>query len=60
MLYRIYFRHGDTKEESAREVEAVGEIYRVCDDHGRIIFGEPYPPKPVFFPPQGKEPGAYG
>ncbi|HDY86927.1 MAG TPA: hypothetical protein ENH82_02290 [bacterium] len=59
MLYRIYFRHEDTKEESAREVEAVGEIYRVCDDHGRVVFGKPYPKKD-FAPPWGtSEPGAY-
>ena len=60
MWYRIYFRHDDTGEESVREVEATGLIYRVCDDHGRVVFGEPFPPKEVFVPSiAGREPHAY-
>ena len=45
MRYRIYFRHDDTGEESVREVEADGFAYRICDDHGRVVFGEPWPKK---------------
>ena len=60
MRYRIYFRHDDTKEENVREIEAVGFIYRVCDDHGRVIFGEPESKQPVFTPTiSGREPGYY-
>ena len=60
MRYRIYFRHNETGEENVREVEATGAIYRVCDDHGRIIFGEPEPKKDyIIFPSQGREPAYY-
>lgn len=59
MKYRIYFRHDDTKEESVREIEAIGMIYRVCDDHGHVVFGEPEPKKGLVFPMQGREPSYY-
>lgn len=60
MRYRIYFHHDDTDKKVVREVEADGLIYRVCDDHGRIIFGEPEPEKDyIVFPSQGREPAAY-
>ena len=60
MRLRIYFRHGDTGEESAREVEADGMPYRICDDHGRVIFGEPWPIKETFVPSiGGREPDYY-
>jgi len=60
MWYRIYFRHDGTGEESVREVEATGLICRICDDHGRVVFGEPFPPKEVFIPTiAGREPHAY-
>ena len=60
MWYRIYFRHDDTGEESVREVEATGLIYRVCDDHGRVVFGEPLPIGEMFVPSiAGREPHAY-
>lgn len=48
MRYRIYFRHEETGKEAVREVEADGEIYRVCDDHGRVVYGEPYPKRETF------------
>ena len=59
MRYRIYFK---TQEDEilAKEVEADGVVYRVCDDHGRVIFGEPCPKKERFIPSfGGKEPLAY-
>ena len=51
MRYRIYFRHDDTGEEMVREVEADGLAYRICDDHDRVIFGEPWPKKDPFIDP---------
>jgi hypothetical protein len=61
MRYRIYFRHDDAGEVSVRELEAVGTIYRICDDHGRVVFGEPWPEKDPFINPLkvSREPSAY-
>ena len=60
MRLRIYFRHNDTGKEAAREVEADGMPYRICDDHGRVIFGEPWPKRETFVPSSGgREPAAY-
>ena len=60
MRLRIYFRHGETGEESVREVEADGMPYRICDDHGRVIFGEPWPAQEPFVPSiGGREPSYY-
>lgn len=60
MKYRIYFRHDEIGEEPVREVEADGLIYRVCDDHGRVVFGEPWPKQETFVPSiGGREPAAY-
>ena len=60
MRLRIYFRHDDTGEESAREVEADGMPYRICDDHGRVIFGRPYSKQEAFVPSiGGREPLYY-
>ena len=60
MRLRIYFRHDDTGQESVRETEADGMPYRICDDHGRVIFGEPWPKQEVFVPSLGgKEPSYY-
>ena len=42
MRYRIYFESPDG-EKSVREIEAPGEIVRVCDDHGRIVESKPWP-----------------
>lgn len=42
MRYRIYFEAPDG-EKSVREVEAPGEVVRVCDDHGRIVQSKPWP-----------------
>ena len=59
MRYRLYFRN-DHGEESVEEVEARGGLYKVKDDHGRVVFGEPdekpQAPTPVVF---GKEPRHY-
>ena len=52
MRYRIYFKQ-DNKEEDdwpVREVEADGVIHRICDDHGRVVFGDPWPKRPRFTP----------
>ncbi len=60
MRYRIYFRHDDTGEESVREVEATGLAYRICDDHGHVIFGGPHPKREEFIPTHGgREPRYY-
>ena len=62
MRFRIYFKHHELPEKdwAVKEVEAEGVIYRVCDDHGRVVFGEPWPKKShIVFPPQGREPGYY-
>ena len=60
MWYRIYFKHEETGEEAVREVEATGLIYRVCDNHGRVVFGDQYPPHDPFIPTYGgREPKAY-
>lgn len=60
MRYRIYFKHDDTGKEAVREVEADGLIYRICDDHDHVVFGEPYPKREEFIPTYGgKEPGYY-
>jgi len=62
MRYRVYFKHPDQKEEDweVREVEAIGEAYRICDDHGRVVFGKPWPKREAI-PPQGfrREPLPY-
>ena len=61
MRYRIYFKHEDTGEENVREVEADGMAYRICDDHGNVVFGEPWPkgPGPFVNPLQTREPLPY-
>ena len=59
MRYRIYFKHDDTGEESVKEVEANGFIYRICDDHNRVVFGKPHPKKEVFIPSYGGKESAY-
>ena len=61
MRYRIYYRHNDTGEESVREIEANGFIYRICDDHGRVVFGEPWPKRDTFINPLkvSREPSYY-
>ena len=62
MRYRIYFQHPDQEEKDweVREVEATGVAYRICDDHGRVVFGEPWPKKDhVVFPESGREPLPY-
>ena len=62
MRYRIYFRDDKMKEDDwpVREVEADGLAYRICDDHGHVVFGEPWPKKPRFTPSvSGREPGYY-
>ena len=41
MRYRIYSCDESTKEFSV-EIEIKGIIYRICDDHGRVVFGIPY------------------
>lgn len=40
MRYRAYFKAPDGTEASA-EFEAHGEVVRICDDHGRIIWDKP-------------------
>ena len=42
LRYRIYFEAPDG-EKSVREVEAPGEIVRVCDDHGRTVVSQLWP-----------------
>lgn len=60
MRYRIYFRHDDSGKESAKEVDVEGLVYRICDDHGRVVFGEPWPKQEIFIPTYGgKEPMAF-
>lgn len=60
MRYRVHFRHGETGEENVREIEATGTIYRICDDHGHVVFGEGWPKKEhIIFPPVGREPAMF-
>lgn len=60
MRYRIYFRHDDTNERSVQEVTTTGVIHRVCDDHGRVIFGKPWPKRESFIDPlDTREPSPY-
>jgi len=41
MRYRAYFKAPDGAEASA-EFEAHGEVVRICDDHGRIVWDKTY------------------
>uniref|UniRef100_A0A6H1ZWR1 Uncharacterized protein n=1 Tax=viral metagenome TaxID=1070528 RepID=A0A6H1ZWR1_9ZZZZ len=62
MRYRIYFKHEDVPEKDwqVREIEADGVAYRICDDHGHVVFGEPWSKKPIVFNTLGgREPGCY-
>lgn len=42
MRYRIYSTD-NTAKEFVKEIEIIGKIYRICDDHGRVVFGMPWP-----------------
>ena len=56
MRYRIYLENTDTGVKSVREIEAPGEIVRVCDDHGRVVYGKSWPKKDyIVFPKPGRE-----
>jgi hypothetical protein len=36
MLIRLYLEDGSVKEV---------EVVRACDDHGRVVLGQPWPPQ---------------
>lgn len=43
MRYRIYFELEDGQHIIAREITSSSRLIRICDDHNRVIFGEPWP-----------------
>jgi len=51
MRYRIYYKQDGVPEDDwpVREVEADGIIHRICDDHGHVVFGDPWPKRPIMF-----------
>lgn len=64
VTYRIYFTDENGIENNeVCEVELYrgsspialerGKILRICDDHGRVVSGEPWPKKETFVPTYG-------
>ena len=63
MWYQVHFEDQEGNE-TIREVEANGTIKRITDDHGRVVFGEPWPKRefqgPGMHPLKvSREPSAY-
>lgn len=66
--YRIYFVDEDGNDD-VREVELksnrpitkkLGRVLRICDDHGRVVSGEPLPKREKFIGTYGgREPRYY-
>ena len=50
MWYRLYFRTPDgrtgVEEVESKQLNGLGELVRLCDNHGRVLYGEPWPETP--------------
>jgi hypothetical protein len=55
MVIRVYYEN-----DKVKEFDLGLSIIRICDDHGRVIVGEPWPMKEgIILPVQDKEPTPY-